>query len=66
MTMYTFWYTEEVTYKAGFEAESPEQAKELLEGIQSGEAYVDDLPEFWNKHKDGSLYIGIDTLEGGI
>jgi hypothetical protein len=64
MKTYTFWYTEEVTYKAGFQAESLEHAKELLLGLQRGEANVDDLPEFWNSTKGVGTEISLDTLEG--
>jgi len=62
MKEYTFWYTEEVTYKAGFKAESAEQALELLKGIQRSENDVEDLPEFWHKSKDFSVNLALDTF----
>ena len=64
MAKYTFWYTEETTYEAGFEADSLEQAKELLEKLRACEIDVEDLTGFWNKDKDGGTCISIDTLEG--
>jgi hypothetical protein len=63
MKTYTFWYTEEVTYKAGFQADNPIDAMVMLRKIQSGEMFIDELPEFWNKGKDGNTLIGFETLE---
>jgi hypothetical protein len=62
MKTYTFWYTEELTRKAGFQAENKEEAIKLLERVQSGEIWIDDLPNGWAKDKDNSNVIGFDTL----
>jgi hypothetical protein len=62
MPTYEFWYTEEVIYKAGFEAESYEQAEGLLIELQNGVIATTELPEFGNTIKGSELQIGLDTL----
>jgi hypothetical protein len=63
MARFQVWYTEETTYKAYFEADSLEQAEELLEQVQRGETFTEELPEFHSKIKESGLYVGMDTLE---
>lgn len=63
MPTFSFWYDESSTYKAWFEAESLEQAEELLRQVQDGENMFEDLPSVLEKHKGGSLEIAISTLE---
>ena len=64
MKTYTFWYTESYTYKGGFEAESLEQAQELLAKVfDDGELNFEDLPEFWSKDKGYDAEYSPETLE---
>ena len=63
MKTYTFWYTEELTRKAGFRAENREEAVKILEGLQAGDIWFDDLDEGWAKDKDNSNVISFDTLK---
>ena len=63
MKEYTFWYTEEITYKAGFKAENAIEASMLLSKVQRGEVYIEELPEFWNKHKDGGVTVTLETIQ---
>ena len=63
MKTYTFWYTEELTRKAGFKAKNREEAIKILEGLQAGDIWFDDLDEGWAKDKDNSNVIGFNTLE---
>ena len=60
---FVFWYTEEETLKAGFEAESLEEAEQLLRRLQAGEIGFDDFQGLWQKPKDNGLYVGFDTLQ---
>jgi hypothetical protein len=63
MATYTVWYTEETTYKAWFEANDLAHAKELLDKVNKGEIYTEDLKEFSRTAKDSGLSIGFDYLE---
>jgi hypothetical protein len=61
---YVFWYSDSATYKAGIEANSLEEAIELLDSVfQRGETALEDLPGFWNKHKDGEYDYSPETVE---
>jgi SepF-like predicted cell division protein (DUF552 family) len=57
MPSYEFWYDETNTFKAWFEADNLEQAKELVSKVQDGELDITDLPEFQNKDKNYELLI---------
>jgi hypothetical protein len=63
MKTFVFWYTETSTYKASFEAESLESAEAMLEAVQNGGVDMAELPEFYEKYKDGSYDIAFDTFE---
>ena len=61
---FTFWYSETVTYKGWFEAESIEQARELLEQVMSADIDMEaDLPKFGFKDKGFELEIDLGTIE---
>jgi len=64
MPQYEFWYTDNATYKAGFEADNLEEAREMLEKVFSThELFLDELPDFWQKHKNGEYDYSPETLE---
>jgi len=63
---YTFWYTQETTYKGYFMAGSREEAEELLNKLERGEIETSDLPDFDNSVKEDNLLVGLDTLEGDL
>jgi hypothetical protein len=63
MKTYTFWYSETYTYKAGFQAESLEEAKKLLNDVFDGERDINTLPEFWFKDKGYETEYSSDTIE---
>jgi hypothetical protein len=63
MASFSFWYDESCTYKAWFTADSLEHAEELLRKVQEGEIILEDLPEFFEKHKSGDVQVALDTLE---
>ena len=64
MPEYGFWYTDNATYKAGFKADSLEEAKALLESVfTTGQTVLEELPEFWQKHKNGEYDYSPETLE---
>jgi hypothetical protein len=63
MKKYTFWYSETYTYKGGFEAESLEEAKKLLNEVFEGEMSIQELPWFWNKDKGYEADYSPETLE---
>lgn len=49
---FIFWYNIEEAWKASFEADSLEHAKELLDAaIDCGDISEDTLPAFWSKNK---------------
>jgi hypothetical protein len=63
MPEFEFWYDETATYKAWFEADSKEQAIEMLEKLEGGMISIDDLPNYQGKLKGYEVQIGHDTLE---
>ncbi len=62
MATYTVWYSETYTYKAWFDADSLEHAKELL-GQAQEDCSLDSLPEFGFKDKNYELDVADETLE---
>jgi hypothetical protein len=60
MPKYTFWFSETYTNKGWFDAESKEQAKDLLNKLELGEITFDDL-EGWG-YKDKGYDLDIDTV----
>ena len=61
---FTFWYSEPYTYKAWFEADSIEEARELLDQVYTADLDMEeDLPKFGNKDKDFTLDIDMVSLE---
>jgi hypothetical protein len=60
---YTFWYDETYTYKAGFTAESLEEAQKLLAEVFEGETAIEDLPGYWSKDKGYESDYAPETLE---
>jgi hypothetical protein len=63
MKEYTFWYSEEYVYKAGFKAKNLEEAQKLLEHVFEGENSIEDLPGYWNKDKGYECDYSPETLE---
>ena len=63
MATFTFWYTEDATMKGYFDAESVEEATELLRQARDGEIAVEDLPAFFEKCKGQDIQIDTNTLE---
>lgn len=62
MPTYSFWYTEQETFKGYFEAKDAEEARKLLGQLQDGEIDYTDIETWESKGKDYSLDIGIETL----
>lgn len=63
MKTYTFWFSETYTMKAGFKANSLEEAKALINDVFEGERDVQTLPEFWMKDKGFDCEYSPETLE---
>lgn len=66
MAEFVFWYDETITYKAGFEADSLEDAKRQLdETFNSGLGLTDKshLTGYWSKLKGYEATYDPDTLE---
>ena len=63
MAHYSFWYSESLTMKGYFYAESLEKATELLRQANDGEIMFEDLPEFFDKCKGQDIQIELGTLE---
>lgn len=66
MAEFVFWYDETITYKAGFEADSLEDAmKQLDETFNSGLGLTDKshLIGYWSKLKGYEATYDPDTLE---
>lgn len=62
MAVYEVWYDETYTFKAWFEADSAEEASELVNQVEFGELEITDLPAFVNKDKGYTLTFG-DLIE---
>lgn len=60
---YEFWYDEVYTYKAWIQAESQEQADELINQVEMADLDINALPGFINKDKGYTLTIGMLTEE---
>jgi hypothetical protein len=60
---FEFWYDEVYTYKAWIEADSQEEADELINQVESGDLDINALPKFQNKDKGYTLTIGQLTEE---
>jgi hypothetical protein len=63
MPKYNFVMSETDTYRAYFEAENIDQAKELLVKVNTCEIDTTDLPKFEKFGRDYEQEIAIDTLE---
>lgn len=63
MTKFTVWYDETYTYKMGFEAETKEEALELIQAVYQGDLDINELPGFWSKDKGYQIDIDPYTLE---
>lgn len=66
MAEFVFWYDETITYKAGFEADSLEDAmKQLDETFNSGLGLTDKshLTGYWSKFKGYEASFDPDTVE---
>lgn len=59
MATYEFWYDETYTHKAWIEADSQEEADELINRVEESEIEIVDLPKFRNKDKNYTLTIGM-------
>lgn len=56
---FEFWYDETYTYKAWIEADSQEEADELINQVEMSEMEITDLPKFQNKDKGYTLTVGM-------
>ena len=63
MKEYVFWYSETITYKAGFEAKNKKQAEALLIDVFEGYKHITELPEFWENDKSNEFEYSPETLE---
>jgi hypothetical protein len=63
MKEYSFWYSETYTFKGWFEAESLEQARELLDQVQLAEVDLTDLVGFGFKDKAFDLEVDLSSVE---
>lgn len=64
MPTYEFWYDETYTFKAWFEADTEEQARELVSEVENGNLDITELPDFQNKDKNYELLIdGLTEME---
>ena len=63
MARFSVWYDESSTFKAWFEADSIEHARELISQVQECELDIEDLPAFINKDKNYGIEIAVDTIE---
>ena len=63
MATFSFWYSETYTNKGFFEADSEEQAQELLGKVQYGELGLEDLPSWGFKDKGYDFEAEPSTLE---
>lgn len=63
MATYEFWYNEVETFKGYFEAESREEAIELLGEISKGLRDITDLEGWESRSKDYQLEIDFDTVQ---
>jgi len=63
MKVYTVWFSETDTYKMSFQAESLEQAKDLLDKVDAGEIDSMDLPQVDKVAKNYELEFALETLQ---
>lgn len=63
MATYEIWYNEVETFKAYFEAETEEEARELIEKVRDGIIDYTDIEGWESRAKDYSLDVGLDTLK---
>lgn len=56
---FEFWYDETYTYKAWIEADSEEEAYELINQVEMSEIEITDLPKFQNKDKGYTLTFDV-------
>lgn len=63
MKEFTVWMSQTDTYKIFFEAETIQQAKELLEKVNEGEISFEELPNVTDKLKNVEIEVAIDTLD---
>lgn len=63
MATFEVWYSETYVYKAWFDADDKEAALAMLEQVESGEADLEELPNFGNKDKSYELEIDPISLE---
>lgn len=63
MATYEFWYNEVETFKGYFEAETPEEAQELLGKVSQGLMDTTDLEGWDTRAKDYQLEIAFDTVQ---
>ena len=63
MGKYAVWYDQTDTYKLWLEADSLEQAKALLQQVNTGEIGVEELPKQYSKLKGVEIQVAIETLE---
>jgi hypothetical protein len=64
MKRYVFWYSETLTSKGFFDAESLEEAQELLSRFEQGEIGSSDLPSFSDSLKAVEVEVDLSSLEG--
>jgi len=62
MATFEVWYEETYTFKAWFEADSAEEASELINQVEFAELDINALPKFVSKDKGYTLTFG-DLIE---
>ena len=63
MATYEIWYNEVETFKAYFEAETEEEARELMSNVENGIIDYTDIEGWESRAKDYHLDVGLDTLK---
>lgn len=63
MKRYTVWLDVTETWKAYFEAEDLEQAKQIVQQLNTFELDVDDVPSYFEKNKGIEKQYAVETLE---
>lgn len=63
MATYEIWYNEVETFKAYFEAETEEEARELMSNVENGIIDYTDIEGWDSRGKDYHLDVDLDTLK---
>ena len=63
MATFEIWYNEVETFKAYFEAETEEEARELMDDLRNGRTDWGDIEGWDSRGKDYHLEIDLDNLK---